>query len=77
MIGATTTEAGLKVLCELDQNRYPKGITVSDVEMAALLGRAIAIGALDRRDGHAIVDDVQARRVDTIAGKVIGHILRG
>jgi transposase len=36
LIGATTTEAGLKVLCELDQNRYPKGITVSNAEMAAL-----------------------------------------
>jgi hypothetical protein len=36
LIGATTTEAGPKVLCELDQNRYPKGITVSDAEMAAL-----------------------------------------
>jgi hypothetical protein len=26
----------LTVCCELDNNRYPKGITVSDAEMAAI-----------------------------------------
>ena len=36
LIGATTTKTGLKVLCELDENTYPKGIVVSDKEMAAL-----------------------------------------
>ena len=36
LIAATTTKTGLTVRCELDQNRYPKGITVSDAEMAAL-----------------------------------------
>ena len=36
LIAATTTETGLKVLCELDSNRYPKGIVVSDAEMANL-----------------------------------------
>ena len=36
LIGATTTETGLKVRCELDSNPYPKGIAVSDAEMAAL-----------------------------------------
>jgi len=36
LIGATTTEAGLKVLCELDTNIYPKGIVVSDAEMQAI-----------------------------------------
>src|SRR6185437_10820446 len=36
LIGATTTETGLKVLCELDTNIYPKGIVVSDAEMDAL-----------------------------------------
>jgi hypothetical protein len=36
LIGATTTEAGLKVVCELDDNLHPKGITVSDEELAAL-----------------------------------------
>jgi len=36
LIGATTTETGLKVLCELDTNTYPKGIAVSDAEMDAI-----------------------------------------
>ncbi len=36
LIAATTTETGLKVYCELDANRYPKGILVSDEEMASL-----------------------------------------
>ena len=36
LIGSTTTKTGLSVRCELDPNSYPKGITVSDEEMAAL-----------------------------------------
>ena len=36
LIGATTTRTGLSVRCELDPNRYPKGVTVSDAEMAEL-----------------------------------------
>ena len=36
LIAATTTETGLTVRCELDANRYPKGIKVTDAEMAAL-----------------------------------------
>jgi hypothetical protein len=36
LISATTTKAGLTVLCEIDKNLYPKGIAVSDAEMAAL-----------------------------------------
>ena len=36
LIAATTTETGLKVSCELDSNTYPKGIVVSDAEMASL-----------------------------------------
>ena len=36
LIAATTTTTGLTVRCELDQNRYPKGIAVSDREMAAI-----------------------------------------
>jgi hypothetical protein len=36
LISATTTETGLKVVCELDDNVYPKGIVVSDEEMAAI-----------------------------------------
>ena len=30
LIAATTTQNGLKVLCELDDSSYPKGIIVSD-----------------------------------------------
>ena len=36
LIGATTTQTGLTVRCELDANTYPKGIKVTDAEMAAL-----------------------------------------
>jgi hypothetical protein len=36
LIAATTTETGVKVYCELDANSYPKGILVSDDEMASL-----------------------------------------
>jgi hypothetical protein len=36
LISATTTDTGLTVCCELDTNLYPKGIVVSDEEMAAL-----------------------------------------
>ena len=36
LISATTTSTGLEVRCELDANPYPKGVTVSDAEMAAL-----------------------------------------
>jgi hypothetical protein len=36
LIGATTTTAGLKVDCVLDERTYEKGIKVSDAEMQAL-----------------------------------------
>lgn len=36
LIAATTTTTGLKVRCELDTRTYPKGIKVSDEEMAGL-----------------------------------------
>ena len=36
LIGATTTETGLKVCCEIDGNVYPKGITVTEHEMRAI-----------------------------------------
>jgi Rhodopirellula transposase DDE domain len=36
LISATTTKTGLTVRCEIDQNTYPKGVTVSDAEMAAI-----------------------------------------
>jgi hypothetical protein len=36
LIGATTTDKGLKVCCEIDANLYPKGVAVSDEEMQAI-----------------------------------------
>jgi hypothetical protein len=36
LIGSTTTAAGLRIRAGLDRNRYAKGITVTDEEMAAL-----------------------------------------
>ncbi len=41
LISSTTTETGLKVLCQLDPNPYPKGVAVTDDQMASLnLARA-------------------------------------
>jgi len=36
LIGATTTKAGLKVACVLDERTYEKGIKIGDAQMAAL-----------------------------------------
>lgn len=36
LIAATTTETGLQVRGELDANNYPKGVVVSNAEMATL-----------------------------------------
>jgi Rhodopirellula transposase DDE domain len=36
LIASTTTKTGLKVRCELDTRAYPKGIKVTDAEMASL-----------------------------------------
>jgi hypothetical protein len=36
LISATTTTTGLTVHCELDESHYPKGIAVSDEQMASL-----------------------------------------
>src|ERR1700722_1697777 len=36
LIGATTTEKGLKVCCEIDGNLYPRGVEVSDEEIQAI-----------------------------------------
>src|SRR3954467_12707886 len=36
LIGAPTTPPGLPVRCEIDASRYPKGIKVTDAEMAVL-----------------------------------------
>src|SRR6516165_9100026 len=36
LIAATSTDAGLEVRAELDENKYPKGIKVSDAQMATV-----------------------------------------
>jgi Rhodopirellula transposase DDE domain len=36
LIASTTTDTGLKVRAELDENKYPKGVKVSDLQMAAV-----------------------------------------
>src|SRR5579864_2175316 len=36
LIAATTTETGLTVRAELDENKYPKGVKISDAELAAV-----------------------------------------
>ncbi len=36
LISATTTTTGLTVRCELDANHYPKGIAISNEQMASL-----------------------------------------
>jgi len=36
LIAATTTEAGLSVRAELDEKKYPKGVKVSDAQLAAV-----------------------------------------
>jgi hypothetical protein len=36
LIGSTTTEQGLRVRSEIDKARYPKGVTVTDAQMATI-----------------------------------------
>ena len=36
LIGATMTQAGLRVRAELDRGRYPLGVKVGDAELAAV-----------------------------------------
>ena len=36
LIAATTTKMGLKVRAQIDSNRYPSGVKVSDQQLAAL-----------------------------------------
>jgi Rhodopirellula transposase DDE domain len=36
LIAATTTDTGLKVRAELDENKYPKGVKISDAQFAAV-----------------------------------------
>jgi hypothetical protein len=35
LIAATTTDTGLRVRAELDERKYPKGLKVSDAQLAA------------------------------------------
>jgi hypothetical protein len=48
LIAATTTRTGLSVHCELDPNQYPKGIVVSDAEMAASPSPRVFFGGSPR-----------------------------
>jgi hypothetical protein len=36
LIAATTTDTGLRVRAELDENKYPKGVKVSDAQLGAV-----------------------------------------
>jgi hypothetical protein len=36
LISATTTKTGITVRCEIDRNTYPKGVVISDAEIAAI-----------------------------------------
>ena len=36
LIGSTTTETGLRVRSEIDEKRYPKGITITDEQMESI-----------------------------------------
>ena len=36
LIAPTKTSKGLKVKCQLDENKYPTGIKVSDEELASI-----------------------------------------
>ncbi|TKB62559.1 MAG: hypothetical protein E8D49_02315 [Nitrospira sp.] len=48
LIANTTTQAGLRILAELDTGQYPTGISVTDSELAAL--------HLKRADFHGVWD---------------------
>ena len=36
LIASTTTTSGLTIQCQLDQNYYPKGIKITDSELASV-----------------------------------------
>ena len=52
LIANTTTKTGLTIRCELNTNTYPKGIKVSEQQMAALnlKGDEFHPGRVSRRD---------------------------
>jgi hypothetical protein len=47
-IGATKTETGLEVRCEIDGNLYPRGVQVTELEMRAI--------NLTRADFHGVME---------------------
>jgi len=36
LIGATTAQAGLRVRAEIDEGEYPKGVKITDAQMAQI-----------------------------------------
>jgi hypothetical protein len=58
LIAATTTKAGLKVRAELDENKYPKGVNVSNAELAAVnpATNSMAIGTTRSRLAETAID---------------------
>jgi hypothetical protein len=36
LISSTTNKSGLKIECELDKNKYPKGIKITDEELSSV-----------------------------------------
>lgn len=67
LIAATTTDAGLTVQSELDTNKYPKGIKITDAEMEAL--------NLHRHDFHGEWNYTIKPRPDSASTTQIGAII--
>jgi hypothetical protein len=62
LIAATTTDAGLKVRAELDENKYSKGIKVSDAQLAAVVfGQGCRCHTAYLSQPHAVRARVSAR----------------
>ena len=81
LIGATATEKGLEVRCEIDGNLYPKGVAVSDEEMQASTSRAMNSTASgitrllqinNRRDAL-----ISPQALSSVDGAVVGGGLGG
>jgi hypothetical protein len=71
LIGATTTKAGLKVDCALDERNYDKGKKVSDAAMAA---HAITGDAFHLEWNYTIKPRTLAERVAVIFAGVLAPI---
>src|SRR5208282_3782368 len=62
LIATTTTDTGLKVRAELDERKYPKGLKVSDAQLAAVnisATRSTATGTTRSRPANCL--EVAAR----------------